>query len=273
MAPPTAPPTSCAGIDDPRFRLVSDGTNRGLCPRLNQIASLARGLYLARMEDRRPHASRHPSNARSSSSVGNPGRRCRRYLDLHDRRRPDAARHSRREHALDLRSGGGTAARAPDSSDRDGAARMVLAGTRTIRSTYAPRTASCGAARAATRRVSPGFASRSSSIAKGSAATSAITSPQRKDRTRRFFATVRPVAHRLVANVGDSWRGAHARIKLAGYRIGTMLDMQGRLIRRRNRPLKETPKARNARSDSKSDILRHAGGGTERSEPLAARIS
>lgn len=37
-------------IDDPRVRLVSDGTNRGLCARLNQIASLAQGRYLARMD-------------------------------------------------------------------------------------------------------------------------------------------------------------------------------------------------------------------------------
>src|SRR5438309_10301144 len=37
-------------IDDPRVRVISDGTNRGLCARLNQIASLARGKYLARMD-------------------------------------------------------------------------------------------------------------------------------------------------------------------------------------------------------------------------------
>jgi glycosyltransferase involved in cell wall biosynthesis len=37
-------------IDDPRVRVVSDGTNRGLCARLNQIAGLARGKYLARMD-------------------------------------------------------------------------------------------------------------------------------------------------------------------------------------------------------------------------------
>jgi glycosyltransferase involved in cell wall biosynthesis len=38
------------GIDDPRVRLVSDGVNRGLCDRLNQITSLAQGRYLARMD-------------------------------------------------------------------------------------------------------------------------------------------------------------------------------------------------------------------------------
>jgi glycosyltransferase involved in cell wall biosynthesis len=37
-------------IDDPRVRVVSDGTNRGLCARLNQITSLAQGPYLARMD-------------------------------------------------------------------------------------------------------------------------------------------------------------------------------------------------------------------------------
>jgi glycosyltransferase involved in cell wall biosynthesis len=38
------------GLDDPRVRLLSDGRNRGLCARLNQIAALARGTYLARMD-------------------------------------------------------------------------------------------------------------------------------------------------------------------------------------------------------------------------------
>jgi glycosyltransferase involved in cell wall biosynthesis len=37
-------------IQDPRVRLVSDGVRRGLCHRLNQIAALARGKYLARMD-------------------------------------------------------------------------------------------------------------------------------------------------------------------------------------------------------------------------------
>jgi glycosyltransferase involved in cell wall biosynthesis len=37
-------------IDDPRIRVVSDGVNRGLSARLNQIATLATGEYLARMD-------------------------------------------------------------------------------------------------------------------------------------------------------------------------------------------------------------------------------
>lgn len=37
-------------LDDPRVRLLDDGSNRGLCARLNQIASMARGTYLARMD-------------------------------------------------------------------------------------------------------------------------------------------------------------------------------------------------------------------------------
>jgi glycosyltransferase involved in cell wall biosynthesis len=39
-----------ANIRDPRVRLVSDGVNRGLPDRLNQIAALARGRYCARMD-------------------------------------------------------------------------------------------------------------------------------------------------------------------------------------------------------------------------------
>jgi glycosyltransferase involved in cell wall biosynthesis len=37
-------------LDDPRVRVLSDGSHRGLCARLNQIASLAHGTYLARMD-------------------------------------------------------------------------------------------------------------------------------------------------------------------------------------------------------------------------------
>lgn len=37
-------------INDPRVRILSDGVNRGLCARLNQIADLAVGKYLARMD-------------------------------------------------------------------------------------------------------------------------------------------------------------------------------------------------------------------------------
>ena len=37
-------------LDDPRVRVLGDGSNRGLCARLNQIASLAQGTYLARMD-------------------------------------------------------------------------------------------------------------------------------------------------------------------------------------------------------------------------------
>jgi len=38
------------GLSDPRVRVLSDGTNRGLCARLNEIALLATGSYLARMD-------------------------------------------------------------------------------------------------------------------------------------------------------------------------------------------------------------------------------
>ena len=37
-------------LDDPRVRILSDGHHRGLCARLNQIAALAQGSYLARMD-------------------------------------------------------------------------------------------------------------------------------------------------------------------------------------------------------------------------------
>ncbi|HZZ78542.1 MAG TPA: glycosyltransferase family 2 protein [Gemmataceae bacterium] len=37
-------------ISDPRVHVVSDGTNRGLCARLNQMVSLAQGTYFARMD-------------------------------------------------------------------------------------------------------------------------------------------------------------------------------------------------------------------------------
>jgi glycosyltransferase involved in cell wall biosynthesis len=37
-------------LDDPRVRVLRDGSRRGLCARLNQIAAAARGAYLARMD-------------------------------------------------------------------------------------------------------------------------------------------------------------------------------------------------------------------------------
>lgn len=37
-------------LDDPRVRVLTDGSSRGLCARLNQIASLAQGAYMARMD-------------------------------------------------------------------------------------------------------------------------------------------------------------------------------------------------------------------------------
>ncbi len=37
-------------LRDPRVRLIADGARRGLCARLNQIAAEARGAYLARMD-------------------------------------------------------------------------------------------------------------------------------------------------------------------------------------------------------------------------------
>jgi glycosyltransferase involved in cell wall biosynthesis len=37
-------------LDDPRVRVISDRTHRGLSARLNQVASLAEGAYLARMD-------------------------------------------------------------------------------------------------------------------------------------------------------------------------------------------------------------------------------
>ena len=37
-------------VDDPRLRVISDGINRGVAYRLNQIARSARGEYLARMD-------------------------------------------------------------------------------------------------------------------------------------------------------------------------------------------------------------------------------
>lgn len=37
-------------LDDPRVRLLADGSHRGLCARLNEVAATAHGTYLARMD-------------------------------------------------------------------------------------------------------------------------------------------------------------------------------------------------------------------------------
>jgi glycosyltransferase involved in cell wall biosynthesis len=59
-------------IRDPRVRLVSDGVNRGLSPRLNQIAALARGRYVARLDG---DDMMHPERLERQIAVleGNPG--------------------------------------------------------------------------------------------------------------------------------------------------------------------------------------------------------
>jgi hypothetical protein len=42
--------STLAGVNDPRIRVYSDGRHRGLAARLNQVAGLARGTFIGRMD-------------------------------------------------------------------------------------------------------------------------------------------------------------------------------------------------------------------------------
>src|SRR2546430_4639349 len=61
-------------LEDDRVRIISDGANRGLVARLNQIAAMARGPLLARMDAddlMHPHrrSEEHTSELQSQSNL------------------------------------------------------------------------------------------------------------------------------------------------------------------------------------------------------------
>ena len=154
-------------LDDPRVRVLGDGSNRGLCARLNQIASLAQGTYLARMDaDDLMHPERIERQLKFLRANPN--------VDLIDTATSPWTTSSRRwafaaiVRWIPVRGrcyGMASSFIRPSWGGLSG-----FAAIRTIRSTFVPRTASCGA-EPARRRTSPGCASRCSSIAKASPAT------------------------------------------------------------------------------------------------------
>ena len=216
-------------LDDPRVRLLADGSHRGLCARLNQIASMARGTYLARMD---ADDAMHPERIARQLAVlrADPG------LDLVDTATvtvdddltPLGIRGDRR---LDVR---------PEAVLRDGLLIHPAVTGRTEwfrRHPYDPlfvraedrelwiRT--CATTRFA-RVCQPLFFYREG----------------RAGHLANYLRTERTVRE-ILRRYGPPLIGARrtrrlvmrSRLKSLTYRLGTALGLQGRLIRRRNRPL------------------------------------
>ena len=216
-------------LDDPRVRVVSDGESRGLCARLNQIAALARGAYLARMDaDDLMHPERIERQLRFLRA--NPS------VDLVDTATVTVdddltPRGIRGEHPLDPR---------PEAVLRRGLLihPTVMGRAEWFRANpYDPAyvraedrelwSRTCATTRFA-RLSAPLFFYR-----EGSAGN--LRNYLRSERT------VRDILDRY----GPPLVGAHrtrllvlgSRLKSAVYRVGTGLGLQSRLIERRNRPL------------------------------------
>jgi glycosyltransferase involved in cell wall biosynthesis len=228
------------GLCDPRVRLVSDGVNRGLPDRLNQIAALARGKYLARMDaDDLMHPERLQRQVRFLEA--NPG------VDLVDtatftineNNEPLGIRGDRplnSDPAVILRSGllihptvmGRTSWFRANPYD----ARFVRAEDQELWVRTCRRTVFG-------RLPEPLFFYRESLSGN-------LRNYLRTERTNRLILRVYgPV---LVGYLRTALLVARSHLKCCLYRAYTRLGLQGRLIRARTRPLSaaETPAAREA---------------------------
>jgi len=216
-------------LDDPRVRLLADGSHRGLCARLNQIASMARGTYLARMD---ADDAMHPERIARQLAVlrADPG------VDLVDTATvtvdddltPLGIRGDR---PLDAR---------PEAVLRDG---LLIHPTVTGRAEWFRRhpydpvfvraedrelwIRTCATARF-TRVREPLFFYREGPA--GNLANYLRTERTVREILRRYGPPlVGPRRTRLLV--------MRSRLKSLTYRLGTGLGLQGRLISRRNRPL------------------------------------
>lgn len=214
---------------DPRVRLLADGVTLGLCARLNQIAAAARGAYLARMD---ADDLMHPERiARQLEHLrANPG------VDL-----VDTATFTvdddltplgiRGERPLDAR---------PEAVLRDG---LLIHPTITGRTEWFRRNPYDGrfvraedrelwvrtcASTTFARLPAPLFFYREAPA--GNLANYLRTERTVRDVLRRYGPPVIGAerTRRLVMR---------SRLKSMAYLVGTRLGVQGRLIRRRNRPL------------------------------------
>ena len=216
-------------LDDPRVRLVADGSHRGLCARLNQIASMARGTYLARMD---ADDAMHPERIARQLAVlrADPG------VDLVDTATvtvdddltPLGIRGDR---PLDAR---------PEAVLRDG---LLIHPTVTGRAEWFRRhpydpvfvraedrelwIRTCATARFA-RVCEPLFFYREGPVGN-------LGNYLRTERTVREI--LRRYGPPLVGPRRTRLLVMRSRLKSLTYRLGTGLGLQGRLISRRNRPL------------------------------------
>lgn len=217
-------------LDDRRVRVLSDGSNRGLCARLNEIAALARGVYLARMDaDDLMHPERIARQLeflRANPSID--------LIDtatftVDDDLTPLGIRGDR---PLDSR---------PEAVLRNGLLihPTVMGRTEWFRSNpYDPVyvraedrelwSRTCATTKFA-RLCEPLFFYRES--------------PAGNVRNYlRTEGTVRHILHRYGPPLVGAWRTRlwvmRSRLKAMAYHIGTKLGLQGRLIKRRNRRLK-----------------------------------
>ena len=216
-------------LDDPRVRVLSDGSGRGLCARLNQIASLAQGAYMARMDaDDLMHPERIERQLEFLRANPNIDLIDTATFTVDDELTPLGIRGDR---PLDSR---------PEAVLRDGLLihPTVMGRAEWFRSNpYDPvyvraedrelwiRT--CATTTFA-RLCEPLFFYRES--------------PAGNVRNYlRTESTVRHILHRYGPPVVGAWRTrllvVRSLLKSMVYDIGTKLGLQGRLIRKRNRPL------------------------------------
>ena len=250
-------------LDDPRVRVVSDGSHRGLCARLNQIASLARGAYLARMD---ADDLMHPERIERQLEFlrANPS------VDL-----VDAAAFTVDEDLTPLGMRGDVPLDArPEAVLRHGLLvhPTVMGPAEWFRANpYDPVyvraedrelwSRTCATTRFARLRA-PLFFYREDPAGN-------LRSYLRSERTVREI--LRRYGPPLVGARRTRWLVLRSRLKSAVYRVGTGLGLQGGLIRRRNRPL-DRAEMREARRVL-SAIRRTAVSGLDgaRLEPAAAR--
>ena len=250
-------------LDDPRVRVVSDGRHRGLCARLNQIASVARGTYLARMD---ADDLMHPERIERQIGLlrANPG------VDL-----VDTAAFTVDEGLtpLGLRGDGPLDAR-PEAVLRHGLLvhPTVMGRAEWFRgnpydSFYVRAedrelwSRTCATTRFARLRA-PLLFYREDPAGN-------LRSYLRSERTVREI--LRRYGPPLVGARRTRWLVLRSRLKSAVYRVGTGLGLQGRLIRGRNRPLDpaEILEARRVLSAIRSTPVSGLDGGLP--GPAAAR--
>jgi glycosyltransferase involved in cell wall biosynthesis len=216
-------------VRDPRVRCYSDAAHRGLCARLNQIASLARGRFLGRMDaDDLMHPERLERQVRYLNDHPSVDLLDTATVTVDDALRPQGIRGDR---PLDcdpravLRRG---LLIHPTVTGRAAWFRQNPYDTAFVRAE--DRELWCRVCRTArfARLTEPLFFYR-----EGPAGN--LGNYLRSEETTRKI--LRLYGPPLVGRRATAWLVARSHAKSWAYRVGTALGLQGALIRRRNRPL------------------------------------